>query len=499
MDPPANTNLCHGLPRVLAFDTVAARREAIDSASHETSCRVLWHSAVDACAAPLRHFALACVAVDGEPACASFAVELVVRLAAAGVRVAAYADGCSDWRIGQQCHLTVLGAAALLDSALPSFPHALATTLEAWRLEQVRREASERDDAQCMAAMGLVGRSAALRAAFAQAHRAALLSDLPVLLSGETGCGKELLAQAIHHLDPQRCNAPMVAVNCAAIAPALAEAELFGHQRGAYTGAHRDKRGLVRTADGGVLFLDEVGVLGEELQGKLLRAIQEQRVLPVGAEREEPIDVRFVAATHRDLSALVREGRFREDLYYRLTVLPITVPPLRERREDIGPLIDHFLARHADRHGLRTPTATAAFREALAQCDLPGNVRQLDNLVRQALLAAGEATLLDLAHLPLALLQSLDSAARANDAPPATGAVAADTLHVPPPGAPAERSLAQLFAAENWNLARCVDACERSLLETALARSRGNQTATARLLGVTPRSVYTKLRKHLLA
>jgi transcriptional regulator with GAF, ATPase, and Fis domain len=344
-----------------------------------------------------------------------------------------------------------------------------------------------------MAMQGLVGTSSALRAVFAQVERVARLSDMPVLLRGETGSGKEMLANAIHRLDARRGSSPFIAVNCAAIPPSLAEAELFGHQRGAYTGAIRDKRGLVRSANAGTLFLDEVGELAEDLQGKLLRVIQERRVLPVGAEHEEPVDVRIVAATHRDLAARVREGRFREDLYFRLAVLPIEVPPLRERREDIDPLIDHLLSQHARRYGTTPHRASMAFREALAECELPGNVRELDNIVNQAIVAAGGAGTLDLAHLPMGVLRHLGRAGTPQTVMRGPG----EPVECGTPTADA--SLAQLFAAQDWKLTGCLDACECALLRAALARSRGNQTAAARLLGVTPRCVYAKLHKHMLA
>ena len=434
---------------------------------------------------------VACIAVTdhaaGDTQIASWACE--------GTRVLAYARGCDEWRIGERCHVVLAGAAALLDCTRSDFPRRLAERLESWHGEAERARSDEDAVQRRMKTLGLVGRSGALRRVFTQVQRVARLSDLPVLLRGETGCGKELLAHAVHALDAHRCEGPFVAVNCAAIAPALAEAELFGHERGAYTGAHREKQGLVRAADGGVLFLDEVGELADELQAKLLRMLQEKRVLPVGAEREHAVDVRIVAATHRDLCARVREGRFREDLYFRLAVLPIEVPPLRERRDDIRDLVDHLLARGTRR-------ASEAYREALSHCELPGNVRELENLVHQSLLAAGEDDTLDLAHLPAHVLRQLEHA------PPAQRDGGSEAPPPPPPqsaaadGSPTpdiEAALAQLCAAQGWNLARCVDTVERSLLQGALERASGNQAAAARLMGVTPRCVYTKLRKHLLA
>ena len=178
--------------------------------------------------------------------------------------------------------------------------------------------------------------------------RISRVSDVPTYITGETGTGKELLAKAIHSLDAKRRSGPFVAVNCSAISPGLAESELFGHRRGAFTGADRDRKGLIRAAQGGVLFLDEIGDLDAALQTKLLRVLQENRVLAVGEERDVPIDVRVVAASNRNLLAMVANGTFRADLFYRFTVLTVHVPPLRERRADIPPLIAHFVQKYQD-------------------------------------------------------------------------------------------------------------------------------------------------------
>jgi transcriptional regulator with PAS, ATPase and Fis domain len=437
---------------------------------------------------------IACIAVDHAGAGDAQIAEWIAQ----GTRVLAFAPGCDHWRIGERCHVVVAGATALLDSTQAEFTHRVAERLEAWHAEAERARSDGSAAQRRMRRLGLVGHSTALNRAFTQVERVARLSDLPVLLHGETGSGKELLAHAIHGLDARRRAGPFVAVNCAAIAPALAETELFGHERGAYTGAHREKRGLVRAAHGGVLFLDEVGELADELQGKLLRMLQERRVLPVGAEHEQEVDVRVVAATHRDLAARVREGRFREDLYFRLAVLPIEVPPLRERRDDIGELVDHLLARSGRQ-------ASDAYREALASCELPGNVRELENLVHQSLVAAGEDDTLDLAHLPAGVLRQIEHRppsrpdATEASAAPGRAAAAEAAAAATAPALDIDAALAQLCAAHGWNLARCVDTFERSLLQGALDRAQGNQAAAARLMGVTPRCVYTKLRKHLLA
>lgn len=422
------------------------------------------------------------------------ALEWAQHKAHAGARVVLCAAGSSRWSIGQRCHVLLLGVRCVLDCDGPEFFTQLASTLRLWTLEAEAASHAGAELRHIMDEIGLVGHGVAMRELVSLLRRAAPLSSLPVLVTGETGSGKELVARSIHRLDPRRCNGPFVAVNCAAIAPDLAEALLFGHQRGAYTGAHRDTIGLFRAADGGTLLLDEIGELGEAVQAKLLRALQERKVLPVGANAEIGVDVRVIAATHRDLSARVRDGLFREDLYWRLAVVTIDVPPLRARREDIGMLIDHLLDRFASQHDGRPRRATAALREALMLCELPGNVRQLDNLLRRAVVAAGDATEIDIAHLPEAVLRSLDAVPAVHDAPPPTSGSEPSAAC-----APAGESLDELFRRAHWNLAACEQQLERELLRSIYQRTRGNQTAMARLLGITPRSVYTKLRKHSLS
>ena len=213
-------------------------------------------------------------------------------------------------------------------------------------------------------------------------------SDLPVLLSGESGTGKELVARELHRLSA-RSGGPFVALNCAAIPPELLEAELFGHEKGAFTGAVGKRDGRFRAADGGTLLLDEIGDMPAALQPKLLRVLQEQAVEPVGSSKPVSVDVRVVASTHRDLAARIEEGAFRSDLYYRLAVVPLRVPPLRERSEAIGPLFDLFLEAEARRAG-RSLTVDPAVHSELVRRPWPGNVRELENLARRtSLLAKG--------------------------------------------------------------------------------------------------------------
>lgn len=236
---------------------------------------------------------------------------------------------------------------------------------------------------------GLVGRSQALADVVALLRRIAD-SDTTVLITGPSGTGKERVAKALHALS-ERKSKPFVAVNAAAIPEPLLESELFGHVKGAFTDAKRDKKGLMAEADGGILFLDEIGDLPMVLQAKLLRVLQDREVRPVGATKSQTIDVRFVSATHHDLRALVKEGRFREDLFYRLAVIEVTIPPLRDRPEDILPLAEHFLGRACARVKRPIRGFSGAAAKMLLSYGWPGNVRELANAVERAVaLAQGE-------------------------------------------------------------------------------------------------------------
>jgi two-component system response regulator AtoC len=286
-----------------------------------------------------------------------------------------------------------------------------------------------------------------------------------VLLQGESGTGKELLARALHELSP-RASLPFVAVNCGAIPGELIESELFGHARGAFTDAVRAKKGLATEADGGTLFLDEVGELPLGVQVKLLRFLQEQEVRPVGDVRSRRVDVRVVAATSRDLASDAAAGRFREDLLYRLDVVRLRLPPLRERREDVVPLATHFLARHARlRPDLSGLALDEDAREALLAHRWPGNVRELEHALERAVV---------LADGPLIHEQDLPEAVRSPAPPPAAGGAVPDDLSVK----------------------RASRALEERLIRAALERTGGNRTRAAELLDLSYRALLYKIRDY---
>ena len=233
---------------------------------------------------------------------------------------------------------------------------------------------------------GIVGRSRRMQEVIRTAEVVARTKST-VLITGETGTGKEMLARAIHFHSAQR-DMPLIKVNCAAIPDSLLESELFGHVRGAFTGAVSSKRGRFALADGGTIFLDEIGTLSTAVQAKLLRVLQEREFEPLGSERTQKVDVRVIAATNRDLRQMVADGRFQEDLYYRLNVIPIQIPPLRERRDDIPVLVEHFVAKHARRAGKRIEGLAPGLLDALQSADWPGNVRELENTLERAVVLA---------------------------------------------------------------------------------------------------------------
>src|SRR2546430_6273086 len=289
--------------------------------------------------------------------------------------------------------------------------------------------------------------------------------DITVLLRGETGTGKELIASLIH-AESRRAAGPLVRFNCAAIPGELAEAELFGHARGAFTGAAQARRGFFAEANGGTLVLDEVGELSGPIQAKLLRALQEGEIQPVGAGRVEKVDVRIVACTNRDLAAEAKERRFREDLYYRLAVVELVVPPLNEHREDIPSLAAEFAHRYADRFGMENVRLSPTLVEALRRADWPSNVRQLENTV-----------------------------ARLVALPAPGGENGPEAITAPAVSNSAEQATEPTIDA-SLSLREQVEALERSVITRTLAAVSGNQSEAARRLGLSRSSFIDRLKKY---
>jgi transcriptional regulator with PAS, ATPase and Fis domain len=306
-------------------------------------------------------------------------------------------------------------------------------------------------------ASDIAGDSPALLVALDTVRRVAG-ADCSVLVTGETGTGKELFARAVHRASPRSAR-PFVALNCAAIPEALLEAELFGHARGAFTGAATARAGKFLSADGGTLFLDEIGDLPLAAQGKLLRVLEQRAVCPVGADTEIPVDVRVVAATHRDLSAMVAAGEFRADLYFRLCVVPVELPALRDRGLDVELLAEGFARTSSARAGRPAMTLGNDARAALYAHGWPGNIRELAHVVERAcLLGSGDQ-------------------------------ITAADLRLRPRGSAGA-------TAESLDLRTALEALEKRLIDEALARAQGNRTEAAALLGLNRTTLVEKLRRH---
>jgi nitrogen regulation protein NR(I) len=321
----------------------------------------------------------------------------------------------------------------------------------------------------------LIGRSPAMQAIYKELGRVAS-KPVNVLIRGETGTGKELIARALYqHSD--RANAPFIAINCAAIPETLLESELFGHERGAFTGAEARRIGRFEQADRGTILLDEIGDMTLGTQVKLLRLLQDKTLQRLGGKETIPVDVRVIAATHRDLEAAIRERQFREDLYYRLNVVAVTLPPLRARREDIPELTRYFLRKHGAELGNPNPSVHPEAIDFLQAQSWPGNVRELENVVRKALLAAQGYTI-NLDHVRAAL----------NKSPAAVYSAAR----------PAGEYIDEVLAAARREelsdaYARVVEATERELFARAIQQAQGNQAKAARWLGITRITMRAKL------
>ena len=377
-------------------------------------------------------------------------------VAASAVATVAQAEG---WLAEHRCDLVIVDVAGVL-AALAADDDALARIA---RLAPTAGAPARRGGDEVTGVARLAGTSAAIEALRATIRRVAQHRST-VLIGGESGTGKELVARAIHEESPRR-DRRFVAINCAAIPATLLESELFGHRKGAFTDAVRDRAGLFEEADGGTLFLDEVGELPVPLQVKLLRAIQESEIRRIGDTEAIKVDVRLIAATLRDLHAEVAAGRFREDLFYRLNVLPVTVAPLRDRPGDVAPLVALFVERHRRRHR-RAARFTDDALALLARLPWPGNVRELENTVERALVLSEDGT--------------IDAAFLAEHIRAPATATVDDTVTATP----------------ELSIKKATRALEVELIRRALETTGGNRTNAARLLEISHRALLYKIKEY---
>ncbi len=337
-----------------------------------------------------------------------------------------------------------------------------------------RRDELERRVDESYGIAGIVARSAAMRSVLTLVRQVAD-TNATVLILGESGTGKELIAQAVHRLARRR-QAAFVAINCAAMSETLLESELFGHEKGAFTGAVRSHRGKFEYADQGTLFLDEIGDMPLTLQAKLLRVLETREVVRVGSNEPIKVDVRIIAATNKDLEQAVREGRFREDLYFRIKVVTVRLPPLRDRREDVPPLVERFVKEFAALHGRDVRSVSTAAMAKLSAFSWPGNVRQLRNVLETAVLVATGETI-DVAGLP-----------------PEIAAV--DVRSAPPPAAPTSAEATDHASTSLDDLVIPLEEAERILIRNALRAKAGNREQAAKALGISERTLYRKIKEY---
>jgi len=350
----------------------------------------------------------------------------------------------------------------------------------------------------------VVGVSSGFNAVCHMVRRAAS-TQATVLFLGESGVGKEVLAQSLHRIG-KRASGPFVAINCAAIPEDLIESELFGVEKGGFTGAQSARAGRFERADGGTLFLDEIGILSWTAQGKLLRALQEREIERVGGIQTRKVDVRVVAATNLDLRAEVEAGRFREDLFFRLNVLPIRVPPLRERREDIPVFMNHFLRKFNQRDGRSISGFTARAIDAMLSYAWPGNIRELENLVERGVVLAGDGGAIDVSHLFVGgeqlqrdwLSWNLDGSLQCRAANDTANHATEHTGHGLTPTDAASQALAErvqsMLGDADCHDGLVLDEVEAALIRRAMQRTQGNQSAAARLLGLTRAQLIYRLK-----
>lgn len=379
------------------------------------------------------------------------------------------------------CQAVISGVAGFVEwtprMAIDQVADSLQQALD--RHEAALREGEDLNSHAIFDEAGIAGKSQIMAKLLFQAKRAAVVSDAPVLICGESGTGKQLLAEAIHRMDPKRRNHPFLTVNCAAITGTLAESALFGHRKGSFTGATQDRPGYFQAADQGTLLLDEISELEKPLQPKLLRVLQEGKVLPVGDDIERSVDVRVIAACNRPLPILVQGGEFRLDLYQRLNVISLTVPPLRDRPEDIPPLVQFFLRQYAGYYHRPIEGVDDRVYKVLSKSVGSGNVRELENAIRQILAFKVAGTKIELSDVPPELLQR-------QARPDPEGAVV-ESL---------SSAVDAILRSGRMTLAEMVDQFEAMILNEAISRSSVTHGELARQLGLSRRTFYHKLQKH---
>lgn len=336
---------------------------------------------------------------------------------------------------------------------------------------------------EIMDVSGIVAVSEKMMKVLDRARLAAMVSDVPVIIEGESGTGKQLLAESIHRSDPKRRSGPFIVVNCAAITGSLAESALFGHKKGAFTGATESRYGYFRVANGGTLLLDEISELDPLLQPKLLRVLQERVVMPVGEDREYPIDVRLIVTSNKPLAQEVAAGRFRLDLYQRLNVIKICIPPLRERIEDVPLLVNYFICKYRHYYSGQIEDVDPAVYVVLSKAVGDGNVRQLENIIRRTLVMKRGGNVLTIDDLPEEVLQSAQGPAEQIDA--------FDPAFI--------RSAIMRMRSGRYRLGSFIEEVESKVISIAMREYGFRGKGLAELLGISRRTLYNKLKKYDLA
>ncbi len=381
----------------------------------------------------------------------------------------------------QSCQMITSGISAIIDYTQDDFPVRIIEQVKAAfnHYRELQLQQYGISNFQEYEPHGLVGRSKSLQKVLFHARRAACISDAPVIIVGESGTGKQRIAEYIHRMDEKRNRKPFVSVNCAAITGSLAESEMFGHKKGAFTGATDDRLGYFRAANGGSILLDEISEFPLSLQPKILRVLQEGLVLPVGSDKELRIDVRIIAATNRNLEKMVREHTFRLDLYQRLKVIQLILPSLRERAEDIPLLFEYFLEKYAHYYPGKIERVDPDIYQVIHKAIGPGNIRELENIVRQILAFKQTGNQIEISDLPAELIHS--SIAQPNEDM---------AIRVP------ERTIEDM-AMGSKKLTEVLDAYEQFLLARLIEKNI-NQKDLAERLGITRRTLYNKLQKYNL-